>query len=154
MSMTQRWLLVTAGVLFIAGAVSASSQSEKPAVDPGDQQAALMLAKLACSQKITSGLVTKDFDQIHRGANELSSICNATAWAAHKDPVYAHHRTELRKQAQKLAKMAQERNLDGATYSYMHSLNTCINCHEYCRDVLSIIDDSKVNLKVVPIPSN
>ena len=154
MSMTQRWFLVTAVVLLIAGAVSASSQSDKPEADPDDQQAALMLAKLACSQKITSGLVTKNFDQIQRGATELSSICNATAWAAHEDPVYAHHRTELRKQAQKLAKMAEEKNLDGATYSYMHSLNTCINCHEYCRDVLSIIDDSKVNLKVVPIPSN
>mgnify|MGYP003633499935 CR=1 FL=1 len=154
MSMTQRWLLVTTGVLLIAGVVSASSETSKSEADPSDQQAALMLAKLACSQKITNGLVTKDFQEIHRGATELSRICEATAWASHNDPVYAHHRTELRKQAQKLAKMAEENNLDGATYSYMHSLNTCINCHEYCRDVLSVIDDSKVNLKVVPIPSN
>lgn len=154
MSMMQRWLLVSAVVLLIAGVVSASSETSKTEADPADQQAALMLAKLACSQKITNGLVTKDFEQIHRGATELGSICIATAWASHKDPVYAHHRTELRKQAQKLAKMAEEKNLDGATYSYMHSLNTCINCHEYCRDVLSIVDDSKVNLKVVPIPNN
>ncbi len=154
MSMTQRWILMAAGVLFIAGVVSASGENSKTTADPSDQQAALMLAKLACSQKITNGLVTKDFVQIYRGATELSSICNATAWASHSDPVYAHHRAELRKQAQKLAKMAEEKNLDGATYSYMHSLNTCINCHEYCRDVLSIVDDSKVNLKVVPIPSN
>lgn len=154
MSMTQRWILMAAGVLFIAGVVSASGENSKTAADPSDQQAALMLAKLATSQKITNGLVTKDFEQIYRGATELSSICNATAWASHSDPVYAHHRTELRKQAQKLAKMAEEKNLDGATYSYMHSLNTCINCHEYCRDVLSIVDDSKVNLKVVPIPNN
>ncbi|WP_299467727.1 hypothetical protein, partial [uncultured Gimesia sp.] len=130
--MTQRWLLMAVSVLFIVGAVSASGETSKSAADPSDQQAALMLAKLACSQKITNGLVTKDFREIHHGATELSRICEATAWASHKDPVYAHHRAELRKQAQKLAKMAEEKNLDGATYSYMHSLNTCINCHEYC----------------------
>lgn len=154
MSMTQRWLLVTAVVLLIAGVVSASSENSKSEKEQSEQQGALMLAKLACSQKITNGLVTKDFEEIHRGATELGSICIATEWASHNDPVYAHHRMELRKQAQKLAKMAEEKNLDGATYSYMHSLNTCINCHEYCRDVLSIVDDSKVNLKVVPIPNN
>ncbi len=158
MSMMQRWLLMTTGILFIAGVVFASDQSEsevaKPEAAEIDQQGALMLAKLASSQKITNGLVTKDFDQIQRGATELSRICGATAWASHNDPIYAHHRTELRKQAQKLAKMAEENNLDGATFSYMHSLTTCINCHEYCRDVLNIVDDSKVNLKVVPIPSN
>jgi hypothetical protein len=154
MSMTQRWLLVTAVVFLIAGVVSAASETSQTEEEKSDQQGALMLAKLACSQKITNGLVTKDFDQIHRGATELGSICIATEWASHNDPVYAHHRMELRKQAQKLAKMAEEKNLDGATYSYMHSLNTCINCHEYCRDVLSIVDESKVNLKVVPIPNN
>ncbi|MCA9023462.1 MAG: hypothetical protein KDA74_25110, partial [Planctomycetaceae bacterium] len=121
--MTQRWLLVTAVVLLIAGVVSASSENSKSEKEQSEQQGALMLAKLACSQKITNGLVTKDFEEIHRGATELGSICIATEWASHNDPVYAHHRMELRKQAQKLAKMAEEKNLDGATYSYMHSLN-------------------------------
>lgn len=153
MKKTHRWGLVTAGVFLVAGAVFASDELRKTEVDD-EQQAALMLAKLASCQKITNGLVTKDFEQIHRGATGLSQICEATAWASHDDAVYAHHRLELRKQAQKLARMAEEKNLDGATFSYMHSLNTCIDCHEYCRDVLSIVDDSEVKLKVVPIPSN
>ncbi|QDT29538.1 hypothetical protein [Gimesia panareensis] len=154
MNMTQRWLLLATGILLIAGGVFASDELRKSAADPDEQQAALMLAKLASCQKITNGLVTKDFKGIHSGAKALSQICIATEWASHDDPVYAHHRMELRKQAQKLAKMAEEKNLDGSTYAYMHSLNTCINCHEYCRDVLSIVDDSEVKLKVVPIPSN
>lgn len=154
MSITQRWSLLATGILLIAGGVFASDELRKSAADPGDQQAALMLAKLASCQKITNGLVTKNFKEIHSGANTLNQICIATDWASHDDAVYAHHRLELRKQAQKLAKMAEEKNLDGASYAYMHSLNTCINCHEYCRDVLSIVDDSEVKLKVVPIPSN
>ena len=153
MNMTQRWLLLATGILLIAGGVFASDELRKSTADPDEQQAALMLAKLASCQKITNGLVTKDFKQIHSGANALSQICVATEWASHSDPVYSHHRLELQKQAQKLAKMAEEKNLDGATYAYMHSLNTCINCHDYCRDVLSIVDDSEVKLKVVPIPS-
>ena len=112
-----------------------------------------MLAKLASSQKIVAGLVSKDFEQIHRGAAELNRICEATEWAAHGDPVYAHHRTELQRQSQKLARLAQEKNLDGAGFTYMHSLTTCISCHEYCRDVLRIADDSRAN-KIIPIPVN
>ncbi len=154
MSMTQRWLLMTMGVFFLAGAVFASAEKSKKESDQSGQQAALMIAKLASSQKITNGLVTKDFEQILRGANDLSRICDATEWASHSDPGYAHHRTELRRQTKKLAKMAQEKNLDGATFTYIQSLTTCISCHEYCRDVLSIADESKIDLKVVPIPSN
>lgn len=132
----------------------ASGENSKTEPDQDEQQAALMLAKLACSQKITNGLVTKDFEEIQRGATELDRICNATAWASHSDPIYAHHRTELRRQSQKLAKMAHEENLDGAAFTYMQSLTTCISCHEYCRDVLRIADESKINLKAVPIPTN
>lgn len=154
MSMMQRRFLMIVGVFSLAGVVFASADKSKPETDQSDQQAALMIAKLASSQKITNGLVTKDFEEILRGAKDLSRICDATAWASHKDPGYAHHRTELRRQTKKLAKMAEAKNLDGATFSYIQSLTTCISCHEYCRDVLSIADESKINLKVVPIPSN
>jgi len=152
MSMTKRWILMTGVALLITGAAYASGQIRKSQQAQSDQQAALMLAKLASSQKITNGLVTKDFEEIRRGATELSRICSATEWASHKDQIYAHHRTELQKQAQKLAKMAEEKNLDGATFTYMHSLTTCISCHEYCRDVLRIVDHSRNDQRVIPIP--
>lgn len=152
--MMHRWLLVTGIALFVFGAAFASGENRKSEPDQGDQQSALMLAKLASTQKITNGLVTKDFEQILRGANELDRICSATAWASHSDRIYAHHRTELRRQSQKLAKMAKEENLDGAAFTYMQSLTTCISCHEYCRDVLKIADESEIKLKVVPIPVN
>ncbi len=153
MAGSRRWTCVAGCVLMASGGLYAAGERATPAPLHNDQQAALMLAKLASSQKITAGLVTKDFDQIRRGADELSRICDATEWAARSDQVYAHHRTELRRQTQKLVKMADERNLDGAAFTYMHSLTTCISCHEYCRDVLKIADDHGP-LKVVPIPVN
>ncbi len=149
----RRWAGVAGCILLASGGLYAAGDRGTPSPIHDEQQAALMLAKLASSQKITAGLVTKDFEQIRRGAGELSRICDATEWAARSDQIYAHHRTELRRQTQKLMKMADERNLDGAAFTYMHALTTCISCHEYCRDVLKIADDHEP-LQVVPIPVN
>ncbi|MCC7423566.1 MAG: hypothetical protein IT428_25125 [Planctomycetaceae bacterium] len=154
MSISRRWILGACGVLATCGWLYAAGDRETPAPLHSDQQSALMLAKLASSQKIVDGLVSKDFNQIERGATELVHVCDATDWAARGDQVYAHHRTELRRQAQKLVKMADEKNLDGAAFTYMHSLTTCISCHEYCRDVLKIADNPKSTNKIVPIPVN
>jgi hypothetical protein len=147
-------LLAVLGVFFVLDGRLATAAGENRVQTGGEarEQGALMLAKLASSQKIVNGLVTKDFGQIGRGASELVRICNATEWAARGDQIYAHHRAELRRQSQKLVKMAQEQNLDGAAFSYMHSLTTCISCHEYCRDVLRIADQSRTKSKIVPIP--
>lgn len=150
----RRWAWILCGVLVAAGAAYASGQRPAPVEEQTRQRAALMLAKLASSQRVVDGLVTKDFDEIGRGASELIRICDATEWAARSNQVYAHHRTELRRQAQKLAKMATEKNLDGAAFTYMHTLTTCISCHEFCRDVLRIAEDSRPRNKIVPIPVN
>ncbi len=125
--------------------------SESPRRDD-EQQAALMRAKLASTHRIVEGLVTKDFDDISRGAEELMKICKATEWRTHSDEVYAHHRKELMRQAEKMTRAAAKENLDGAAYSYIHALTTCIGCHDYCRDVLKIADNDSP-MKVVPIPT-
>lgn len=150
----KHWCWIASGVLAAAGALFAAGDRTTPAPIHDDQQATLMLAKRASAQKVVDGLVLKDFDQIHRGATELVRICDATEWAARGDQVYAHHRTELRRQALKLAKMADEKNLDGAAFAYMHSLTTCISCHEYSRDVLRISDNPRPTGRIVPIPVN
>lgn len=147
----RRWSWIACGVLVAAGVVYAAGDRE-PATISNRQQSALMLAKIASSQRIVDGLVCKDFDEISRGADDLVRICQATEWSARGDKVYVHYRDELRRQAQKLSKMAREKNLDGAAFTYMHSLTTCIGCHEYCRDVLHISADQRPKYKIVPIP--
>ncbi len=152
MRVSQRGMLVAGGVMLAAGALFAAGERAAPSVTHDDKLAGLMLAKLASSQRIVSGLVTDDFAEIRKGAEELNRICEATEWAAHSDQIYAHHRTELRRQSLKLVKMADEQNLDGAAFTYMHSLTTCISCHEHCRNVLMIADEVLPMDKVVPIP--
>jgi hypothetical protein len=151
---TKRWGMGAVAVMLFAGAwlTAGAQQRVTPKPNQDDKLAALMLAKLASSQKIVNGLVSEDFAEIRRGAEGLNRICDATGWAGHTDQIYGHHRTELRRQSEKLIKLADDRNLDGAAFTYMHSLTTCISCHQYCRDVLKIADNLGTGLKVVPIP--
>lgn len=126
------------------------AQSGAPTEDP---LGGLMLAKLASSQTIIAGLVSKDFDQIRRGANDMMRICDATQWETNTDEVYAHHRRELRRQADRLATLAAEGNLEGAAFLYTSTVSTCITCHQHCRDVLRIALRPTPNSGVIPIPT-
>lgn len=147
-------LVLGFGCLFVAASVlvATGENTKKPPRKQAPQLSALMLAKLASSQKVVGGLVSEDFEEIKRGADEILRIADAEEWEDHEDQVFAHHRTELKRQAQKLSKLADDRNLDGAAFTYFHSLTTCISCHQYCRDVLKIADDMGPMDKIVPIP--
>jgi len=122
---------------------------------PQDSQLpGLMLAKLASSQTIVAGLVSKDFDQIRRGAQDMIRICDATQWETNSDAVYAHHRQELRRQSVRLSELAAEGNLEGAAFVYSHSVSTCITCHQHCRDVLRIAERRQPVSGVIRIPTS
>ena len=109
----------------------------------------LMLAKLASTQRVVTGLVSKNFGEIRRGAKDMISICDASQWESHPDPVYGHYRTELRRQATNLSTLADQQNLEGAAFSYIQTISTCISCHSHCRDVLRI---AAVPNRVIQIP--
>ncbi|MCA8982557.1 MAG: hypothetical protein R3C12_05695 [Planctomycetaceae bacterium] len=147
-------VFVLVGLLAVAFASLAEDKLDYSVKEKTEQQSSLMLAKLACTQQITNGLVSRDFTEVSEGARELVKICQATEWAARKDQIYAHHRTEMQKHAEKLDQLAKQRNLEGAAFVYMNSLTSCINCHEYCRDVLRITDDRESQLDVVPTPTS
>ncbi len=128
------------------------AESKAPAKSPPVPESALMRAKVASSHKIMEGLVARDFTEIRSGAEELIRICRATEWEAHSDPVYGHYRAELIRQANKLVAGADQSNSDAATFAYVNTLTTCINCHDHCRDVLKIAN-VKRTAKVIPIPT-
>ena len=135
--MTSRKLILVVCVLCV-GAAFMVGQAKPPETDAGGTEPALMRAKLASSQKVVEGLMVQDLSLVRTGALELEKICEATEWHAKEDQVYAHYRAELQRTAKKLAKLAQNDDLDGATYTYMHSITTCMSCHTYCRDVLHV----------------
>lgn len=139
------------GCLIVLGAFVVLTKASESRPKPNPELSAMMRLKLHSSEKIVEGLVSRDFQLITKGAEELTQICNATEWRAHEDQVYAHYRDELRRTAKKIVVLADDKNLDGVAYSYMHSLSTCINCHSYCRDVLRIASlDGAPSVTMIP----
>lgn len=138
--------------LAAAGGVWVAAQQPLPNARPSTDVSVLMQAKLGSSQKVVEGLMAGNFALIGKGAVDLERICDSAGWRHHEDSIVTHYRSELKRAAIKLAKLASEENLDGAAYTYMHTLTTCINCHEYARNVLRIA--SHVNSPVVPIPTS
>lgn len=143
------WLLCSIVCGVGASAVLLAVEANPAAKAGPDTEAALMRAKLASAQKVVEGLMVQDFKLVGDGARELETICDATQWHAEEDQVYAHYRSELRQLAKKLAKNSQKEDRDGTTYSYMHLMTTCINCHDYCRDVLRVARETP-NLRPIP----
>lgn len=121
-----------------------------PTTKPTDDSTVLMRAKLSSSQKVIEGLMSGDFAMIRKGGEDMQKICDSSQWKSTDNQVIAHYRGELRRSAIKLIKQAEEHNLDGAAYTYMHTMTTCINCHQYSRDVLRLADRDQS--RVVPIP--
>jgi hypothetical protein len=146
--MTSKNLVLVVCVLCV-GVAYMVSQAKPPVTDAGGTEPALMRAKLASSQTVVEGLMVQDLSLVRTGALELEKICAATEWHAKEDQVYAHYRAELQRTAKKLAKLAQNDDLDGATYTYMRSITTCMSCHAYCRDVLHVAR-TEPNLQPTP----
>jgi hypothetical protein len=140
---------VVAACLAMVGSVWIVAQQPIPNSRHNDSVPVLMRAKLGSSQKVVEGLMAGDFEMISKGGVDLQRICESEAWRQHEDPVVVQYRSELRRGAIKLVKLSKEENLEGAAYTYMHTLTTCINCHEYARNVLRIANNSPV----VPIPA-
>ena len=117
------------------------SAEKAPDKEKKADTSAFMRAKLVSSQRVLEGLVSDDFDLIKKGANQMVKMSDAAAWNEIKDPVYKHYHAEFRRLAQKLQRMADKGNLEGASFTYMHTVTTCISCHEHVRDVQKIADD-------------
>ncbi len=131
--------LLIVGALAV-GLVSREGGAEDEPAAKKDQVAVFMRAKLASSQKVLEGLVSKDFALIEAGSAELEKMSDAAAFKRYPDPVYRHYSREFRRLAGKLNRLAVDRNLEGASFTYMHATTTCISCHEYVRDVIMVAD--------------
>jgi hypothetical protein len=102
-----------------------------------------MRGKLINSQKILEGLTTKKFELIQEGAKELQKMSEAASWKRSSNDVYLHYSREFSRLAEKLDGLAKDRNLEGASFTYMNMVGTCLSCHAYSRDVLRIAKQKK-----------
>ena len=92
-----------------------------------------MRAKLEASRTVLEGLVTENFDQVKAGAQKMSVMSKAAEWQVVKGPIYNQHSAEFQRASERLLKQAKEKNLEGATLSYMQLTMNCVTCHKYVR---------------------
>lgn len=123
-----------------------------PPVQPIERsEGMLMRSKLKKSQSVLEGLLRKDFALVQRGAKEMKLISEAAEWPRARDSVYEHFSTEFRRQCNELEQLAAERNHKGATFTYLHMTNLCIECHDYVRDSLRVAEpNGRSGIQLIP----
>ena len=94
-----------------------------------------MRKKLAASQSVLEGLVSEDFDLIAEGAKQLKGTAAAAEFMASNDPLYVEHADDFRRIVNKLAVVAKEKRLDGATPAYIDMTMSCVECHKHVRNL-------------------
>jgi len=116
-------------------------QSNQTNSSQQDKTKPFMRAKLVGSQSVLDGLVTENFKLIHRGAQNMKHMSEALQWPRAEDKVYDHHGDEFRRQCDKLMQLSDDKNLEGAHFTYLSMTTTCINCHNYVRGKFRIERD-------------
>lgn len=118
-----------------------SNKSEKQDVKEKDldgekKLSKFMHEKLTSSQLVLEGLMTEDYGKMKKGAQKMIQMSNATEWQVIEGPIFAQQSAEFRSAAKQVIKFADEKNIDGASLSYLHLTMTCINCHKKVNKVL------------------
>ena len=101
------------------------------------EKAILMQTKLKASSTVLDGLVNGDFTKIKRAAETLSKVAKASPRRyenIEEMQVYEHFRDEFIREAGRLKKLAEDRNLEGAAYVHQNITSTCISCHLHVRE--------------------
>ncbi len=126
---SRRWIGVTgaAALGIVAIALFAGAESEKK------QDSSLMRKKLAHAQNILEGLALENYDEIKENAKALDAISRLDQWMKIKTPAYTQLSSEFRSAVAKMATMADEKNLEGATMNFMQVTASCVECHKLIR---------------------
>jgi hypothetical protein len=133
--------LLVSSVLILArgGALIAQEPGTTPSPrdDPEQQRKALsrsMAMKLKHTQELVAALAVEDFVQLADNARALKEIGRDTLWKVSPNLKYVKYGAEFTSIAEELERHAREKDLNGATLSYVRLTLNCVECHKYLRD--------------------
>lgn len=130
--MRNRMLVVTLIIAAASAAVVIGVKSFAAPTVEADTKA-LMRKKLLHAQSILEGLSLEDYKKIGDGAKELSQISLEAQYLATHSPRYNQLAAEFRVHVDKVAAMAEKKNLEGATLAYVNVVTSCVECHQIVR---------------------
>jgi hypothetical protein len=101
-----------------------------------------MQKKLKYAQILIEGLANEDFALIRDNTRELRKIAGDAQWKISPNLTYIKYSSEFATIAEELERRASEKDLNGATLSYIRLTINCVDCHKFVRDN-RIFDDRK-----------
>jgi hypothetical protein len=93
-----------------------------------------MALKLKHTHELITALTVEDFDRLADSAIELKRVGRDTLWKVSPNITYVKYSSEFAAIADELARCARERDLNGATLSYVRLTINCVDCHKFVRD--------------------
>jgi hypothetical protein len=108
-----------------------------PHDDPEQQRKVLsqfMEKKLKHTQELVAALAVEDFVRLADNARALKEIGRDTLWKVSPNLKYVKYGAEFTSIAEELERRAREKDLNGATLSYVRLTINCVECHKYLRD--------------------
>ncbi len=127
-------LIATVTGLLLGGTLIAAMARMTAEPRAVDDTKSLMWKKLTQAQGLLTALALEDYDQIRSGAEELSLISLETLWTERRSPRFSQLASEFRWSAERVRRMAEEKNLEGATLGYTQMVMSCVECHKIVRN--------------------
>ena len=100
-----------------------------------DRHPAFMQIKLKHSQGTLEALTMSNFDKIAYHAEQMKTLSQDASWEVYKSKEYERQSEEFRRRAETLVKAAESKSLEAATLGHFRLTLSCIDCHEYMRQV-------------------
>ncbi len=129
--MTRIWMVTAVSLLALLSTWSVAQELQPKR--PEKAHSVLMQNKLKYSQQILAGLAQEDFNEIAKNASVLKTFAGMEEWFRADTPEYRSHLKSFRSVNEQLIRLAQEKNLEGATLAYMQLTLGCVNCHSHIR---------------------
>ena len=105
-----------------------------------------MRKKLVASEQILEGLTVPDAALVRKGATSMIHMSKAAMWTSHGSPSYAQDSADFVRTAERIIKLTNADDLEGASHTYAQLTIQCVNCHRRVRSqkVASLVQPQKL----------
>lgn len=95
---------------------------------------AFMRKKLVATEQIMEGLAMPDYKLIQKGATTMIHMSKEAMWETHGTAVYAQDSADFVRSAERLIKLSNAKDLEGASHTYAQLTIQCVGCHRRARN--------------------
>ena len=94
---------------------------------------AFMRQKLTYSQNVLEGLTLENYDLIITNGIKMFNMSQRTAWQARSTDEYKKYSATYCDSVSAMIDAAREKKINAAREAYCRSVQSCYDCHNYCK---------------------